>query len=204
MTTKDTSTKGQPVPVPKEPAELIARREKLLVKLDEQQKSATGNIKACMLKLIQVFNAMAPGSPLDEQLYQDFKEAFVRLSKDPAAIPPPPLFMECVEYMQARIAALAPQFQAVATQHNISTNLPAAEAPAAAPAAPAAPQAGAPKAAAKDGFESGGASRKPMSLGGDDVPPPPQAQGAEKKDKQEELESFKNWMKNPGLGKMKG
>ena len=26
----------------------------------------------------------------------------------------------------------------------------------------------------------------------------------EKQDKQEELESFKNWMKNPGLGNMKG
>ncbi len=195
MTTKDTSTKGQPVPVPKEPAELIARRGKLLGELENQQKSATGTVKGCMVKMIQVFKAMEPGSPLDEQLYQDFKEAFVRLANDPAAIPPPQIFMDCLEYMQARIAALAPQFPALSGQPQQAA-APAAPAPAA-PATPAAaPQ------RAGDGFESGAPARKPMSLGGD-APPPP-AQEAPKAKKEEELESFKNWMKNPGLGKMKG
>jgi hypothetical protein len=201
MTTKETSTKGQPVPVPKEPPELIARRGKLLGELENQQKSAAGTVKACMVKMVQVFKAMEPGTPLDEQLYQDFKDAFVRLAKDPAAIPVAPIFMECVEYMQARIAALAPQFQAVAAQHNITTGQPAPTAAAAAPTPAPAPTAPAAPKGAGDGFESGAASRKPMSLGGDAPVAPP---SGEKQDKQEELESFKNWMKNPGLGKMKG
>ena len=198
MTTKETNTKGQPVPVPREPPEMIERRGKLLAELDNQQKSATGTIKAVMLKLMQVFKAMEPGSPLDEQLYQDFKDAFIRLSKDPAAIPVNPLFFECVEYMQSRITVLTPQFQAVATQYNVTIgqqSAAAAPAPDAAAAAPAAPK------RASDGFESGAPVRKPMNLGAEPVLPPG---GTEKQDKQEELESFKNWMKNPGLGKMKG
>jgi hypothetical protein len=198
MTTKE--TKGQSIPVPKETPDMIARRGKLLGELDNQQKTATGAVKACMLKIMQVFKAMEPGTPLDEQLYQDFKDAFVRLSKDPAAIPVNPLFFECVEYMQTRIALLSPQFQTVAAQHNVTVGQqPAAAAPA--PAAPAAPATPAAPKRASDGFESSAPARKPMSLG-DDAKVPPSA--AEKQDKQEELESFKNWMKNPGLGKMKG
>jgi hypothetical protein len=201
MTTKE-SAKGQPVPVPKEPPDLIARRGKLLADLDTQHKSATGTVKVFMMKMIQVLKAMEPNAPLDEQLYQDFKDAFVRLSKDPAAIPIHPLILESIEYMQMRIAVLTPQFMSVAAEHQISVGkLPAVPAegaaPAAAPAAPPAP--GADVKRKGDGFEAGAPARKPMSLG-EDAPPPPQSN----QDKQQELESFKNWMKNPGLGKLKG
>ncbi|MFL5350578.1 MAG: hypothetical protein ACJ8AT_37885 [Hyalangium sp.] len=202
MSTKD--SKAQPIPVPKEPPEMIARRGKILAELEKQSKTATGNIKACMLKSVQVLKAMEPSAPLDEHLYRDFTEAFMRLTKDPAALPPPEIFLLTIEYMQERIAALSPQFTSSSAEHGIkapaitAAAAPAAAAPAAAPAAPQAPAGK----AAKDGFESGGQPKKKMSLGGDDAPPP--ASSSSESKKQEELESFKTWMKNPGLGKMKG
>ncbi len=189
---------------------MIARRGKILAEFEKQSKSAQGNIRACMLKSIQVLKAMEPSVPLDERLYQDFTEAFVRLSKDPAAIPPPEIFMTLLEYMQERITMLSPQYAAVAAEHDIkvpATKAPevaaaAAAAPAPAPAAP--PPAPAAK-TAKDGFESSGpAKKKPMSLGGDDTPPPPSTETSPEAKKKQELESFKTWMKNPALGKMKG
>jgi len=183
---------------------MIERRGKILADLEKQSKSAQGNIKACMLKSIQVLKAMEPSMPLDERLYQDFTEAFLRLVNDPTPQPAPPIFMTLVDYMQERISVLSPKFAAVAAEHNIK--VPASKAPEAAAAAPAAPAAQAAQAQSakgpKDGFESSGPAKKKMSLGGDDAPPPPSASGDTKK--KEELESFKAWMKNPSLGKTKG
>jgi hypothetical protein len=207
MTTKDSSTKAQAIAVPKEPPEMIARRAKILGELDKQSKGASGNVKACMLKSIQVLKSMEPSAPLDEKLYQDFTEAFMRLAKDPAALPPPEIFLSCIEYMQERIAVLSPAFTSVAAENEMKA--PAIKAPdaAAAPAAPTASTAtAAPAKASKDGFESTGSAKKKMSLGEEAAPPPaPTATAATPEGKkQEELESFKTWMKNPALGKMKG
>ncbi|HLL01358.1 MAG TPA: hypothetical protein VK539_12285 [Myxococcaceae bacterium] len=200
MSTKD--QKASPIAVPQEPPELIARRGKILAELEKQSKSAQGNLKACMVKAMQVLKSMEPSMPLDEQLYSDMTEAFMRLTKEPAPPPPPEIFLTLVEYLQERIAVLSPQFAAVAAEHGIKVSpvaVPsAAAAPAAAPAAPAAPTAK----GAQDGFESSAPAKKKMSLGGDDAPPPPGASSDTKK--KEELESFKAWMKNPGLGKTKG
>lgn len=203
MSTKD--QKASPIAVPQEPPELIARRGKILAELEKQSKNAQGNLKACMLKAMQVLKSMEPSMPLDEQLYSDMTEAFMRLTKDPAPPPPPEIFITLVEYMQERISVLSPQFAAVAAEHEIKVSpvaVPAAAAAsAAAPATPAAPAAPAAK-GSKDGFESSAPAKKKMSLGGDDAPPPPGASSDTKK--KEELESFKAWMKNPGLGKTKG
>jgi hypothetical protein len=201
MSTKD--QKASPIAVPQEPPELIARRGKILAELEKQSKNAQGNLKACMLKAMQVLKAMEPSMPLDEQLYSDMTEAFMRLTKEPSPPPPPEIFITLVEYMQERISVLSPQFAAVAAEHDIKVSpvaapAAAAAAPAAAPAAPAAPAAKGPQ----DGFESSAPAKKKMSLGGDDAPPPPGASSDTKK--KEELESFKAWMKNPGLGKTKG
>lgn len=204
MSTKD--PKASPIAVPQEPPEFIARRTKLIAELEKQSKSAQGGIKACMLKSIQVLKAMEPSMPLDEQLYSDMTEAFMRLTKDPAPQQPPEIFLTLMDYMQERISVLSPQYAAVAADNEIKLPLvkgseaaaATAAAPAAAPAAPAAPAAK----GAKDGFESSGPAKKKLSLGGDDTPPPPGASSDTKK--KEELESFKAWMKNPGLGKTKG
>lgn len=192
------TTAKEPVPVPKEPPELIAKRTKIVADLEKQAQSASGAVQAAMRKMIQVFKAMDPNAPLDEQLYADFKGAFARLATDPGALPPPPIFTECVEYLQARISALAPQFPTLAPQ------AAAMQATAPAPAQGAAPAAaGVATKRGSDGFEgSSGGARKPMSLGGDAPPPPATQKDAQQK--QQELESFKTWMKNPGLGKMKG
>ncbi|WP_224369371.1 hypothetical protein [Hyalangium versicolor] len=205
MAPKD--SKAPMIAVPTEPPEMIARRGKILAELEKQLKTASGNIKACMLKSTQVLKAMEPSMPLDERLYQDFVEAFARLAKDPAALPPPDIFLTLVEYMQERISVLSPQFAQVAADNDIKVPAPkateaAAAAAAAPPPAPPPPAAGPPTKAAKDGFESSSAPKKKMSLGGDDAPPPPSSSSEAKK--KEELESFKTWMKNPSLGKMKG
>lgn len=204
MSTKD--SKASPIAVPQEPPEMIARRGKILAELEKQSKTAQGGIKACMLKSIQVLKAMEPSMPLDEQLYQDMTESFMRLTKDPAPPTPPEIFLTLVEYMQERISVLSPQYAAVAAEHEIKLPAPkapeaaaaAAAAPAAAPAASGSPSAKGPA----DGFESSGPAKKKLSLGGDDAPPPPSASPDTKK--KEELESFKAWMKNPSLGKTKG
>jgi len=188
---------------------MIARRGKILAELEKQSKTAQGGIKACMLKSIQVLKAMEPSMPLDEQLYQDMTESFMRLTKDPAPPTPPEIFLTLVEYMQERISVLSPQYAAVAAEHEIKLPAPkapeaaaaTAAAPAAAPGAPGAPGAPAAKGPG-DGFESSGPAKKKLSLGGDDAPPPPSASPDTKK--KEELESFKAWMKNPSLGKTKG
>lgn len=201
MAPKDSSSKA-PVPVPQESADMIARRGKILAELEKQVTSASGTVKACMLKSIQVLKSMEPAVQLDERLYQDFTGAFMRLAKEQANTAPPEIFMTLIEYMQERITALSPQFVATAAAHDMKA--PAIKVPeGAAPAAAPPPAAAAPAAAkgAKDGFESSGKAKK-MSLGGDEAPAAPAAsRDAEKK---EELESFKTWMKNPGLGKMKG
>ncbi|MFP2901530.1 hypothetical protein ACLEQD_35145, partial [Corallococcus sp. 4LFB] len=58
----------------------------------------------------------------------------------------------------------------------------------------------------KDAFESSSAAKKRAVLTGD-VPPPPSVAAAKPPDAQEvqkDMESFKAWMKNPALGKLKG
>jgi hypothetical protein len=198
------------IAVPREPPEMIARRGTILADFEKQSKTATGNIRACMLKSIQLLKSMEPSMPLNEQMYKDFTDAFMRLASDPAALPPPEIFLSLVEYMQERIAILAPKFAEVAAEHDIKVNPikppEAAAAPAATPAAAAPPPAPAAKGgkSAKDGFESSAPAKKKMNLGGDDAPAPPSASSEAEKKKKEELESFKTWMKNPGLGKMKG
>ncbi|RYZ15990.1 MAG: hypothetical protein EOO70_05555, partial [Myxococcaceae bacterium] len=66
---------------------------------------------------------------------------------------------------------------------------------------PAAQAGGRPTAGAQDGFESSNANRA-AALG--DVPPPPGAVKPDVKGEQQQLDSFKAWMKNPSLGKLKG
>lgn len=169
---------------PPEPAELVQMRDKLLVELEKQAKTATGTLQQVLRKMIELLNHTKPGSPMNFALYEEVKEAFVRFSKDPGTTPPPMVLMECVEFLQSRLNA----FGFTPSQQ------PAEAAPAAAPAPRPAGVA-----ATKDGFESSGPQRS-LSINPEaDVRPT-----ADPKSEQQQLESFKAWMKNPSIGKVKG
>lgn len=178
---------------PEAPPELTAKREKIIPELEKQAAAATGTLQQVMRKMAALLANTKPGASLSFQLYQDVKDAFTRhlteAGKNPALANMPPVLVESVEWMQAYLNA-----------RGFSAD--AAPAAAAAPAASkaAAPAKAPPAAGAKDGFESG--PKKHAALTGD-VPPPPAAQ-PDVKAEQKELESFKAWMKNPSLGKLKG
>ncbi|MBJ6763119.1 hypothetical protein JGU66_20315 [Myxococcaceae bacterium JPH2] len=188
----------QPPPLPPEPPELAVKREKLLVDLEAQAKVATGTFQQVLRNMRKLVAATAPTAPLDQQLYGDVKDALNRFMKDPI-LPPPPILGQVVEYLQYRITTYGMTIQTAVMQMNpeIGAKLAITPPAGAAPAAPA-PAAGTrPAAGAKDGFESGG--KRPMSLDGTSTAPP-----SDPKAEQQQLESFKAWMKNPSLGKLKG
>lgn len=177
---------------PEAPADLVAKRERIIPELEKQAKTATGTLQQVMRKMASLLTNTKPGASLSFQLYQDVKDAFSRhlgeAEKNPALANMPTVLVESVEWMQAYLNARG--FAADAAPAATGTAAPAAKAPAGK----------APVAGAKDAFESGG--KKQVSLGGD-VPPPP-AGAPDVKAEQKELESFKAWMKNPSLGKLKG
>ncbi|MCY1076244.1 hypothetical protein [Archangium lansingense] len=192
-------------PLPTEPPELVAKREKLLAALEKQAKTATGTAQPVLRKMHELLANTKVGSPLNVNLYNEVKDAFVRFTKDPV-LPPPTIIMEVVEFLQERLVAVG--FTGQMEWPEGAPPIPAGfvgalleGTPAAgAPAAPAAP---APRAAAgvKDGFE-GSSQRKGMTLNPETAPAP--AAPADAKSEQQQLESFKTWMKNPALGKVKG
>jgi hypothetical protein len=182
---------------PEAPSELVEKREKIAQELEKVAKNATGSLQQVLRKTAAMMSNTKPGAQIDGQLYNDVKEAFLRYSKDTAAGPTPPILMDAIEWLSSYLSA-----------RGFSSAEPSAAPAAAAASAPAAPAAapGGSKGAkdAKDGFESGRPARGAMSLGNPDAPPPPAAKPLDPKAEQKDLESFKNWMKNPGLGKLKG
>ncbi|MFP2962182.1 hypothetical protein ACLEPN_31470 [Myxococcus sp. 1LA] len=178
---------------PEAPAELTGKREKLITELENQAKSASGTLQQVMRKMSALMANTKPGASLNFQLYQDVKDAFSRhlneAQKTPALANMPAILVESVEWMQAYLNA-----RGFAADEAPAAAPTATAAPAAAPKAPAAPG------GAKDAFET--SSKKHASLTGD-VPPPPSSP-PDVKAEQKDLESFKAWMKNPSLGKLKG
>lgn len=194
-------------PLPTEPPELVAKREKLLAALEKQAKTATGTAQPVLRKMHELLANTKVGAPLNVNLYNEVKDAFVRFTKDPV-LPPPAIIMEVVEFLQERLVAVG--FTGQMEWPEGAPPIPAGfvgalleGAPAA--GAPAAPAAAAPAqrnaAGVKDGFEGSSAQRK-MTLNPETAPAPAAATDA--KSEQQQLESFKTWMKNPALGKVKG
>ena len=193
-------------PVPVEPPELVAKRDRLLSALEKESKSATGGAQQVLRKMFDLLSNTKVGAPLNLGLYTDVKNAFMRFMKEPMTAPPPMIIMECVEFMQERLVAVGFTGQmewpegAPPIPPEMNKPLTAEGLPAAAPApAAAAPRAG----GSKDGFEGGGSQRR-MTLNPETAAPPPAAAAQQKAEPQKELEGFKAWMKNPALGKLKG
>jgi len=188
-------------PVPVEPPELVAKRDRLLAALEKQAKTATGTAQPVMRKMYDLLANTKVGAPFSMNLYVDVKNAFVRFMKDPV-LPPPPIIMECVEFMQERLVAVgfsgqmewpegAPPVPTAFTKVNLAEGVPVAKsAPAAAAKRARGPQ---------DGFESAPARRATLNpqLAEQPLAPSP-------KSEHQQLDSFKSWMKNPDLGKAKG
>jgi hypothetical protein len=175
---------------PEAPPEMLEKRDKIAGELEKLAKTSTGTLQQVLRKTAALMNNTKQGAQIDVQLYNDVKEAFLRYAKDTSAGATPPVLMDALEWMSSYLE----------TRGFGPAEQPAAAAPAAAAAPSAAPRAKGPQ----DGFESGKPAARPMSLGNPDAPPPPSAKPLDPKAEQKELESFKNWMKNPGLGKLKG
>jgi len=193
------NTKKERRPLPPEPPEVIAKRDKLLAELESQSKTAKGTFKEVVFTMKTLVSSTQPGTPFDEQLYGDVSGALNRFMKDPI-LPVPPVLGMVVEYLQTRLNTYGVTVQTAVKEMNpelhakMAYTPPAGGAPSATPARPAAGAAP----AAKDGFE--GAPSKRLSLSPEANMPPP----ADAKQEQQNLESFKAWMKNPSLGKLKG
>src|SRR5688572_17039011 len=80
-------------PLPTEPPELVAKREKLLAALEKQAKTATGTAQPVLRKMHELLANTKVGAPLNVNLYNEVKDAFVRFTKDPV-LPPPTIIME--------------------------------------------------------------------------------------------------------------
>ena len=188
--------------LPIEPPELVAKREKLLAALESQAKTATGTAQPVLRKMYELLANTKVGAPLNVNLYNEVKDAFVRFTKDPV-LPPPAIIMEVVEFLQERLVAVG--FTGQMQWPEGAPPIPAGFVGALLEGAPAVstPAAPAPRNAAgvKDGFEGSSAQRK-MTLNPETAPAP--AAPSEAKSEQQQLESFKTWMKNPALGKVKG
>jgi hypothetical protein len=188
----------------------VAERDRLLPELEKQAKAATGTAQQVLRKLHELMVHTKPGAPFDVQIYTEVKNAFERFMKDPV-LPPPTIIMQCVEFMQRRLVAFgftgkmelppgAPE-PPPGLIGSISGGSPAAATgtPAAGSAAVQGRGGG-----GKDGFEgSRGKSSSGLTLNPETAAPPPGAP-EETKPEQQQLESFKTWMKNPHIGKVKG
>jgi hypothetical protein len=188
--------------VPVEPPELVAKRDRLLAALEKQAKTATGTAQPVMRKMYDLLSNTKVGAPFSMNLYVDVKNAFVRFMKDPV-LPPPPIIMECVEFMQERLVTVgfsgqmewpegAPPVPAAFSKVNLAEGVPQA----AAKSAPAPKRARGPQ----DGFESASARKTPAVAQLDGQQPPPLTPKSENL----QLDSFKAWIQNPDLGKTKG
>jgi hypothetical protein len=198
---------------PPEPPELAAERERLIPEIEKQAKSATGTAQPLLRKFHELMLHTRPGAPFDLQIYQDVKDAFMRFMKDPV-LPPPAIIMQCVEYMQKRLVAFGftgqmqlPPGVTIPEKVMGPSLLEGVQVPNVASAAPAASPGGK---KVQDGFEGGGSKPSKMTLNPETAAPPkaPAAPAApasaEAKSEQQQLESFKTWMKNPSIGKLKG
>ena len=200
--------KKEKLPLPPEPKELVEKREKLLVELERQEKSAQGTFLQVVRTMKMLVSSTDPGAPFDQRLYGDVSGALQRFMKDPI-LPVPPVLGMVVEYLSLRLNTYGVTIQNAVKEMNPELHAklaftppsevtPAAPAAPAALAAPAAPAAASSGKGPKDGFET--AAKRPLSLDPDAAPAGP----ADPKKEQQKLESFKAWMKNPSLGKLKG
>ncbi|MBN8231388.1 hypothetical protein JYK02_28140 [Corallococcus macrosporus] len=200
MTTPNPDPRVPATMPPAAPEEVTKKRDGLISGLDAAAKSATGTLQAVLRKMSELLANTKDGAQLNMNLYEDVKTAFNRHLKEAEKNPKlaadmPAVLINAVEWMQEYIS---------------SRGFDPAPAAAAAPAATAPAAAAAPgQAKVKDAFESSSAAKKRAVLTGDVPPPPsvaatPAAKPADAQEVQKDLESFKAWMKNPALGKLKG
>ncbi|PTL80496.1 hypothetical protein [Vitiosangium sp. GDMCC 1.1324] len=180
---------------PEAPPELLARRDPLIAGLEKAAKSAspTGTLHQVLRKMVVLVSSTRQGAGIEPQVFQDVQEAFLRFSEDTSAAVPA-ILTEALEWTQAFFVARG-------------FARPGDESEAASPPAPAsaaAPRAAAKTAAKKDSFETSSTQRARSLTGEVPVPAAPAQPAAPEKQQQQDLESFKTWMKNPALGKLKG
>ncbi|HZI14680.1 MAG TPA: hypothetical protein VE153_30210 [Myxococcus sp.] len=184
-----TPTKPQAAEIVDAPPELIAKAGSIIAELEREAKTATGTLQQVLRSMANLLTS-TKNNNFDVQLYNDVKNVFQKYMKEMSAkpAPMPPVVMTSLEWLQTYIGSRG-------------APAPAAAAPAAAASAPAARPAAA-GAGAKDGFEK--SAKRAVSLSGEAPPPPAAGAPLNPKTEEQQLESFKAWMKNPALGKLKG
>jgi hypothetical protein len=178
-----TSKPPEHTKTPSPPTDPVARRDQLLADLEKAAKTAKGSLLTVLQKMSALLSGSRPGGALDKQLFHDFQEAFAQFSQDGAASRTPPVLMESLEWVHTCFIARASASSASgASAAKLAVSGRGRD--------------------GKDSFESSGATPKVRSLTGE----VPQATGPvnAQREQQEQLESMKNWMLNPGLGKVRG
>jgi hypothetical protein len=181
-----TPTKPQVAEIVDAPPELIAKAGSIIAELEKEAQSASGTLQQLLRSMANLLT-LTKGNNFDVQMYNDVKNVFQRHMKEMAGKPAPipPVVITAVEWLQNYIVARGAPMPA-----------PAPEASAPAPARAATAGAG-----PKDSFEK--SNKRVASLTGE-APPPPASAPFNPKTEEQQLESFKAWMKNPSLGKLKG
>ncbi|AGC44161.1 hypothetical protein MYSTI_02845 [Myxococcus stipitatus DSM 14675] len=133
-------------PMPPEPAELVAKREKLLVELEAQSKTAQGTYLQVVRTMKMLVSSTVPGTPFDERLYGDVSSALQRFMADPI-FPVPPMLGLVVTYLSERLNTYGMTIQNAVKEMNpeahakLAFTPPGAVAPAAPPPPPRLPRA---------------------------------------------------------------
>jgi hypothetical protein len=163
------------------PAELLTKRDQLLVDLEKAAKAAThSTLQQVLQKMLVLVLATKHGTPLNGEACREIQEAFLKFADDPTTSRLPQALTDALAWLERYIVAsvaLLPK----GAQAQLMESAPE------------------PVKRGKDSFESSAKPRRtlseelPATVGAAD-PVKPQPQG----------ESFKAWMKNPGLGKLKG
>ncbi len=90
---------------PEAPAELHAKREKLVAGLDAEAKVATGTMQQVLRIMSQFLNNCRPGAEIDSNLDNSIRTAFQRLEAEGSTTPWPTVLVQSIEWMQAYLEA---------------------------------------------------------------------------------------------------
>lgn len=174
------------------PPELLSKRDELITALEKTAKTAVHpSLQQVLQKMLLLMRSTKPGSPaLNPDAFRQIQEAFLLFAEDPAAPRSPEILLESMEWMDRFIratVALLPK----GVQAEMMSDVP-----------PMGTKGAFGARRGKDSFESVAPAARARSLTEEGIPQvvPP----APPDKPRPQVEPFKAWMKNPGLGKLKG
>ena len=174
---------------PARPADRLAWRDQLKGELESAAKLSSGTMQVVLHKMLAVIGNARPGGSLEQKAFQELQEAFSRHTEEPSFQELPPVIADCLEWIH--VCFILPSMAAgggAGAKKGAGGRAEAGRSPGGA----------AGKKSGKDGFDSGSDARARALMGEAPVEANPQQK------QQQDLETIKNWMMNPALGKVKG